>query len=233
MKVAKPQRSKVCPPCSLTSPAGAHPYPTDFQLTYAKREWSEERSSWRAVIFLNFVRNANEVLEHMIAEMADLPYPRYPELDSTEDLTVRSAKPLRPLKFKEKHKQLRIRLAPLQEVQRDLELQLGAASSEIYASVPTSAAPFDGADPSGRRAPTEFSINSSNGWKSALDKFRKGPGNRPETSNGNAKPSKDSEEEIGEVIANCREDIKSLWDDPIVKEVLTRRKARIEDTPGL
>jgi hypothetical protein len=169
----------------------------------------------------------------MIAEMADLPYPRYPELDSTEDLTIRPAKTLPPLKFKEKHKQFRIRLAPLQEVQRHLEQQLGAASTEIYASIPTSAAPFDGQDPSGRRAPTEFSINSSNGWKSALDKFRKGPGNRPEVSNGTTRSSKDSEEEIAEVIANCREDIKSLWEDPIVKEVLSRRKARIEDAPGL
>ncbi|EKM76630.1 hypothetical protein AGABI1DRAFT_102244 [Agaricus bisporus var. burnettii JB137-S8] len=204
----------------------------NFQLTYARREWSEELSSWRAVIFLNLVRNANEILEHMVAEMADLPYPRYPENDSTEDLVLRPAKTLPPLKFKEKHKQLRIRLSPLQEVQRGLEEQLGAASTEIYASTPTSAAPFHDADSSGRRAPTEFSINSSNGWKSALDKFRKAPGSRPETSNGTAKFSKDSEEEIAEIIANCREDIKSLWEDSIVKEVLSRRKARIEDAPG-
>lgn len=170
----------------------------------------------------------------MIAEMADLPYPRYPD-DSTEDLTiqVRPVKTLPPLKFKEKHKQLRIRLAPLQQVQRELEQQLGAASAEIYASLPTSAAPFEATNPSGRRAPAEFSINSSNGWKSALDKFRKGPGIRPEASNGTNKVSKDVEEEIAEIIANCREDIKSLWDDPIIKEVLSRRKARIEDAPGL
>lgn len=169
----------------------------------------------------------------MAAEMADLPYPRYPENDSTEDLPIRPVKTLPPLKFKEKHKQLRIRLSPLQQVQRELEQQLGAASTEIYAATPTSAAPFETATPSGRRAPHEFSINSSNGWKTALDKFRKGPSNRSEATNGTNKVSKDVEEEIAEIIAGCREDIKSLWEDPIIKEVLVRRKARIEDAPGL
>ncbi|KAF9450753.1 G-alpha-domain-containing protein [Macrolepiota fuliginosa MF-IS2] len=204
----------------------------NFQLTYARREWSEERASWRAVIFFNLVRNVNEVIEHMAAEMADLPYPRYPENDSTEDLPIRPVKTLPPLKFKEKHKQLRIKLAPLQQVQRELEQQLGAASTEIYGSNPSSAAPFEAVTPSGRRAPHEFSINSSNGWKSALDKFRKGPSNRPEAANGTNKVSKDVEEEIAEIIAGCREDIKVLWEDSIIKEVLSRRKARIEDAPG-
>jgi hypothetical protein len=31
----------------------------DFQLTYARREWLEERSSWRSVIQLNLIRNVN------------------------------------------------------------------------------------------------------------------------------------------------------------------------------
>lgn len=170
----------------------------------------------------------------MAAEMADLPYPRFPDNGSDDDL-LRPVKTLPPLKFKEKHKQLRARLSPLQQVQRELEQQLGAASTEVFGVGPgaTSAAPFDPAAPSGRRAPNEFSINSSNGWKSALDKFRKGPGNRSEVANGTGKVSKDVEEEIAEILHNCREDIKTLWEDPIIKEVLSRRRARIEDAPGL
>ncbi|KAL9710697.1 hypothetical protein Ac2012v2_006235 [Leucoagaricus gongylophorus] len=203
----------------------------NFQLTYAKREWSEERASWRAVIFLNLVRNVNEVLEHMSAEMTDLPYPRYPDSDSTEELPIRPIKTLPPLKFKDKHKQLRLQLAPLQQVQRELEQQLGAASTEVYSTV---SAPFESQTSSGRRAPSEFSINSSNGWKSALDRFRKGPGNRPEAPNDNnkGKGSRDMEEEMAEIIVSCREDIKALWEDPTVGEALSRRKARIEDVPG-
>lgn len=163
--------------------------------------------------------------------MADLPYPRYPD-DSQEDLP-RTAKTLLPLKFKDKHKQLQARLAPLQPVQRELEEQLGAASAEIFSASPHNAAPFGLPAPTRRHASHEFSINSSNGWKSALDKFRKGQGNRPEQPNGNNRVLKDVEEEIADIIAGCREDIKSLWEDSIIKEVLIRRKARIEDAPGL
>jgi len=204
-------------------------FPPDFQLTYAQREWSEERASWRAVIYLNLVRNVNEVLEHMSAEMTGVPYPRYPANDSTEELPIRPVRTLPPLKFKDKHKQLSLQLAPLQQVQRELEQQLGAASTEVYSL----------GSPefwtSGRRAPSEFSINSSNGWKSALDKFRKSPGNRPEAPNdvNKDKAPKNMEDEIAEIIASCREDIKTLWEDSTVGEALSRRKARIEDTPGL
>lgn len=204
----------------------------DLQLTYAKREWSEKRASWRVVIFLNLVRNVNEVLEHMVVEMDDLPYPQSYSDDSDEDLQVqvRSVKTLPPLKFKEKHRQLRIRLAPLQQVQRVLEQQLGAASMEIYDA---SAAPFKAADPLDRGAPAELSVNSLDGLRSALDKSRDGQGNRPEASNATNNVPKVVEEEIAKIITNCREDIKSLWDDPVVKQVLSRRKARIEDAPGL
>jgi len=41
-----------------------------------------------------------------------------------------------------------------------------------------------------------------------------------------------SEDEIAEIIASCRDDIKSLWDDDIVGETLIRRKVRLEDRPG-
>jgi guanine nucleotide-binding protein subunit alpha len=43
----------------------------------------------------------------------------------------------------------------------------------------------------------------------------------------------DLEEEAASTLDSVREDIKSLWEDITVKEVLTRRKVRIEDTPGL
>jgi len=203
-------------------------FPPDFQLTYAQREWSEERASWRAVIFLNLVRNVNEVLEHMDAEMTGLPNP--PTNDSTEELPIRPVRTLPPLKFKDKHKQLRLQLAPLQQVQHDLEQQLGAASTEVY-----SLRSPDFQTSSDRRVPMEFSINSSNGWKSALDKFRKAPGSRPEAPNdmNKDKAPRNVEDEIAEIIASCREDIKTLWEDPTIGEALSRRKARIEDTPGL
>ncbi|RXW22455.1 hypothetical protein EST38_g3398 [Candolleomyces aberdarensis] len=60
----------------------------NFQLTYARREWAEERAAWRSVIFLNFVRNVNLVSDHLNAEMSDYPVVNHDE--SQEDLSSRA-----------------------------------------------------------------------------------------------------------------------------------------------
>jgi hypothetical protein len=214
----------------------------DFQLTYARKEWSEERAGWRAVIFLNLVRNVNLILLHLENEMADIPYD--PE-DSQEDLNApRLARALPRLKFSEKHRNLKERLAPLTTVQDNLESNLGSASLDPRAADAMGAAPFDESDD--RRPLQEFSINSSNGWKTALDKFRtlrSAPTARTDSATNDSSSSpvtvtsrrasvRHSEDEIAEIIASCRDDIKSLWDDDIVGEMLIRRKVRLEDRPG-
>ncbi|KAF8816932.1 G-alpha-domain-containing protein [Phlegmacium glaucopus] len=211
----------------------------NFQLTYARKEWSEERAAWRAVIFLNLVRNVNDILVHLENEMADLPY--NPD-DSQEDLhnAPRPARALPRLRFTEIHRLLKMRLAPLTSVQQSLETNLGAASLDPNPTSTISAAPFDEANQLSRRPLQEFSINSSNGWKTALEKFRTLRSAPRTDSATNESPSlmvtsrrtKDSEDDIAEVIGSCRDDIKSLWDDDIVKETLVRRKVRLEDGPG-
>ena len=179
--------------------------------------------------------------------MADIPYD--PE-DSQENLNApRPARALPRLKFSEKHRLLMERLAPLTTVQDNLESNLGSASLDPRNSSAVGAAPFDEAEPdNGRRPLQEFSINSSNGWKTALDKFRTlrsaSSPNAARTDSGtneNSSPVtltsrrasvRHSEDEIAEAIASCRDDIKSLWDDDIVEETLMRRKVRLEDRPG-
>lgn len=207
----------------------------NFQLCYARREWTEERLAWRSVIFLNLVRNVNDVLQELNREMS--PVPLTPSSDtsdsSSEDLHSgsRSRKSkLPPLKFLEKHRLLALRLGPLRRIQTDLERRLGAASTEPNFTNVTSAAPFN--EESDRRALQEFSINSTNGWKTALDKFRS-VRTRPEMgAAGSLRKLKSKDDETTEVIAGCRDDIVALWEDPIVREMLSRRRSRIEDSAG-
>ncbi|KIM41875.1 hypothetical protein M413DRAFT_139827 [Hebeloma cylindrosporum] len=211
----------------------------NFQLTYARREWYEEKAAWRAVIFLNLVRNVNEILAHLTSEMSDLPF--NPEESHEDLLAPRPPRALPRLKFTDKHSILRLRLGPLTSVQEVLEKKIGTASLEPHSTSVNTAAPFEHPSSSGRRGLQEFSINSSNGWKTALDKFRTlrtSPSNtRQENGTAHAGPSitrkvKDSEEEIVEVIASCRDDIKALWEDDLITEMLNRRKVRLEDAPG-
>ncbi|GLB44538.1 putative G protein alpha subunit [Lyophyllum shimeji] len=205
----------------------------NFQLTYARREWSEERASWRAVIQLNLVRNVNLILDHLTQEMGGSSgYSDGHNSDDSElEIQVRKrAKALPPLRFKEKHRLLKLRLTPLAGVQADLERKLGEASQEVYATPVNVAAPFEHA--TNRRALQEFSINSTNGWKTALDKFRTPRPARPEAGPDPLRKAKEIEDEITEIIASCKDDIKELWEDPVVTEMLNRRKVRLEDSPG-
>ncbi|KAF5325867.1 hypothetical protein D9611_000979 [Ephemerocybe angulata] len=221
----------------------------NFQLTYARREWAEERAAWRSVIFLNFVRNVNLVVEHLNAEMSDYPVVNHD--DSQEDLSSRHARTLPRLKFTDEHRRLRTSLQGLIGVQLDLERRLGSASLEMWSTTVGNAAPFDpeaAGTSTGKRA-GEFSIHSSNGWKTALGKFKmRTPGqgsSKAELTDGdsNGSPvatspsgglpgSREWEDDIGETLGTFRDEIKLVWEDSTVQEVLTRRKVRLEDMPG-
>ncbi|TFK29138.1 G-alpha-domain-containing protein [Coprinopsis marcescibilis] len=200
----------------------------NFQLTYARKEWAEERASWRSVIFLNLVRNVNVLVEHLGAEMSDFPVVND---DSHESIHIIPAPRALPrLKFTELHTRLRTSLADLTRVQKDLEARLGSASLEVHRTTFDDAAPFDRVG--------EFSIHSSNGWKGALNKFRDRTlrtANQSDPESSPVSPSRMTpnwEEETGSTLEKHREDIKLLWEDPIIGEMMVRRKLRLEDQPG-
>jgi len=219
---------------------------SDFQLTYARKEWSEEKAAWRPVIFLNLIRNINIVISHLSNEMFDIPFNPDGSQDDLE--SPRPARTLARIKFTEKHQQLRHSLNPLAALQRSLEEKLGSASLELQSTSVNSAAPFDqppSSASSSRRGLSEFSINSSNGWKTALDRLRSIRHHSPppaRSAAGSDAPESpltpmmgdhDLEEETASTLASVRDDIKSLWEDNTVREVLIRRKVRLEDGPGL
>lgn len=195
----------------------------------------QERASWRSVIFLNLVRNVNEILDQLASELAAAR--RQPTFANSEESSEdsepnssrrRSNKP--PLKFKEKHRLLSLRLGPLRGIQADLERRLGFEATELYTTDETTAAPFEASRPE-RRALQEFSINSSNGWKTALDKLRP---MRRQDAGPMTRRQRDEDETTAEVIDSCREDIKAIWEDATITDMLNRRKSRrLEDAPGL
>lgn len=190
----------------------------NFQLTYARREWTEERLLWKSVIFFNLVRNVNDILEILAQEMS-----RSATLaDNSSDDSSADESPIVPLKFKETHRLLKLRLGPLRRIQTDLERRLGNAAIELKTTDVMTAAPF------GKPAVNEFSINATNGWKTAFDKLK--AMRRPEM--GALQQMKDEEDEIADVVAGCREDMKAIWEDPVIREMLARRRDRIEDSPG-
>lgn len=168
--------------------------------------------------------------------------------------------------FSEKHKVLRLRLAPLRGVQVDLERKLGSGAFEDFGQLnnngrgPTQSAssiiratespPIEDNDSQARRPPKEFCVRSNNSWKNRLKNGLKNV-SRPHTGeslrdvftalggneHGNysdvwGKAGVDLEG-ITSIIAECREDIKALWEDELVQRTLSKRRYRVDESSGL
>jgi hypothetical protein len=108
-------------------------------------------------------------------------------------------------------------------VQQDLQRRLGAAAVE------------ESSDPGPGGVlprPSEFAIRSRDGWRSALERFR----TRPQDAQENARAADArvrKAAEVSGVVVGCAEDMKALWEDSAVQEMLRRKKIRMEEEPGL
>ena len=153
-----------------------------------------------------------------------------------------------PLQFSHTHALLKLRLAPLRQVETDLKLLIGAATEELpdisgiaaVAGAPTSgdahaaAAPFPSADGPRRRA-GEYFVRANAGWRDAVRGAFQGGANTGERTGGGGGSGVPAErlERATEIIASCAEDMLALWKDETVRELLRRRKIKMELSPGL
>ncbi|KAH9957824.1 guanine nucleotide binding protein, alpha subunit [Russula dissimulans] len=176
----------------------------NFQLQYARETWLEERSSWRAIIQLNLIRSIVAVLNLVGDALTN------PSFETS------------PFPLTEKHRLLHLRLTPLRGVQQDLQRRLGAAAVEE-----TSSPGYNSALP----RLSEFAVRSRDGWRSALELFRTRPQDLQETARAaDARARKAAE--VTEVVVGCAEDMKALWEDNVVRDMLRRKKIRMEEEPG-
>ncbi|KIK81720.1 hypothetical protein PAXRUDRAFT_15081 [Paxillus rubicundulus Ve08.2h10] len=121
-----------------------------------------------------------------------------------------------PILLADKHHLLKARLRPLRGVEQDLKRLLGAKPDEVDTPPRTS--------PRGSpRASSEFFVRSWN-WRDFLQASRNGDSSR-------LSPRHDvSSHHVTEVIAGCKDDIKALWEDNVIQEMLRRRRVRLEDS---
>ncbi|CDO77487.1 hypothetical protein BN946_scf184902.g21 [Trametes cinnabarina] len=206
----------------------------NFQLAYCRDQWEAERASWRMVIQLNLIRGINYILDLLAEELAGGPTPALAgdsDISDDDGAGPSAYAPNRAgsmLHFTGKHRLLKLRLAPLRTVQRDLEMRIGAQAgadpSDVYdllSSPPGS--PVMGA--SGRR-PQEFFVRSATSWKQ--------PAHMRSPSEGQGARYQDAQvRETADIIAGCAEDMKAIWEDQTVREMLGRKGIRMETTPGL
>ncbi|KIJ63047.1 hypothetical protein HYDPIDRAFT_93086 [Hydnomerulius pinastri MD-312] len=192
-----------------------------FQRLYTPSAFREERILWRSVIQLNIVRSVRTIIDALSSI-------RLPPIDSGgEDSDDSSPSIPQELDL------LKMRLTPLRHIEALLIAKLIPPGEDEAASVvgcsSVSAYQSHRSRSSERSWRTqEVFVRPGATWKGALAKGPRKDG-RP-TSLGNTGIA--TRDEAQEVLHTCSDDIVSLWHDKLVREVLRRRKIRLEELPG-
>ncbi|KAH7105091.1 G-alpha-domain-containing protein [Auriculariales sp. MPI-PUGE-AT-0066] len=180
-----------------------------FQLAYTPSAFKSERATWRGVIQLNVVRSVRLILDTVM----DAVEPNTQPVDGEEppvDYHVR----LTP-----EHEALCKRLDALRVAELKLmsKFRAPAEEGETYAlaPVPENVVP-DAKEPSVRAD-----------WKRPLRALRNS-NKRP----GSVESGADLNDEPTQIIYELRSDIIALWNDHSIRELLRRRKVRMEEVSG-
>ncbi|EEB94622.1 hypothetical protein MPER_06532 [Moniliophthora perniciosa FA553] len=204
-------------------------------MRYDQASWEKERNGWRAVVQLNLVRSIISILGLIEAELSgEMPENQDHEAQPGEEDDDRTAVESFPdadnaLKFTDRHQLLMIRLAPLRSVESRLQRILGAGSESVRLStgqpLPMAATPFDTPvrDPAAKRSLGEFSVRC---WYDVVN-----PEGHKNVTGAEWNPQSDLHDATIS-IADCKDDMKALWDDKIVQAAIARRKLRLPDSAG-
>ncbi|KAH9849591.1 G-alpha-domain-containing protein [Lenzites betulinus] len=201
---------------------------SEFQRLYTPNAFREERILWRAVIQLNIVHSIHTILDALddIRRRDVYPssiYTSEPDTDSESEHHVSLPYHL---------DDLRRRLYPLRHVESLLIAKLvppneheattlGVGGSN---SVNGNVIRYDGAHSPHSQIfhHQEVFVRPGASWK--LRSF-----GRPQSAGTTGQETIDESQSI---LHHCRSDISALWGDPVVRQILRRRKIRLEESPG-
>ena len=201
-----------------------------MKMLYAKDDFAQERLSWKAIIQLNLIRHVLTILKILEEEAAGsspssapspiLSDPELRPLSSSShnhnssaaqpphrlsNLSLRLNAPAKPPSTQTAfHHTLRLRLAPLTEIESNL-------SKQLTQSVEVSKEPM---------------VHSYVAWMKHFGYKSSSPG--ASSSQAPSPVGWHFEDEAERVINLCKDDIAALWDDKIVRSLLRERKVRLE-----
>lgn len=170
---------------------------------------------------MNLVRSIRTILD-------TLSDPRRPPIDSGGDESDDES-----LAFPREIELLKMRLLPLRHIESLLIAKLVPPNEEEATHLGhrghSNGSISSGSDRSFQ--PQEVFVRpTGNSWKGVLARGVSRMNGRPMSAGTTGLETKD---EPQEVLNTCRRDIAALWNDPFVREILRRRKIRLEEFPGL
>ncbi|OCH92456.1 G-protein alpha subunit [Obba rivulosa] len=177
----------------------------NFQLHFAPKAFHTEVELWRPVIQLNLVRSINVIL-NILSSVHDVP----------ADPAARrlSTRPISP----ESHRLLRMRLAPIRQVELILTKALAAEPAEQ--SPPDVREGVQGDGPVG---PLDVCVRPGSEWKTCVREAQL------LTSRGTRRGELDN---AAGILDACREDIVALWADPGIQATLRAQGLHLQNQPG-
>lgn len=192
---------------------------------YTPTAFREERALWRQVIQLNIVRSVRIITDALSDGR------RYNRDDSgAESEDTESSVLPREIEL------LKMRLAPLRHTEITLISQLVPHGEEEPTHLGTRS--IRSVSGSGRSrsqsgsdtgSPNEISVRPGSTWSSPLAAITNRNGRDRSLPSINLK-TKDSPQDV---LNACRRDIQSLWNDPVVRHILKKKKIRLEEHSGL
>ena len=221
----------------------------DFQMIFTPKGFAQECKRWKPLIQLNLIRSVLVILDNLVVDpsLSDLDVDNYLSLDPTMPNALYSrshrllgakAQVIRendlrsvglpnslpdshpgssPMpQLTRQHEYLKMRLSPLARLQELLISRLAADFGDATSSCINS-----------KLATTrggEFFVRAR-----ALLRRR----SSSDMARSRALRYPEDDDEITNVLDACRDDIVALWRDPIVREILHRRKIHLEEGPGL
>ncbi|KAH9852509.1 G-alpha-domain-containing protein [Lenzites betulinus] len=205
----------------------------NFQLMNTPKAFRAERASWRAVVQLNVVRSIRVILEAMAEAQAyhatTYSGPNTPVRTHAPDLfhsassssLKRPPPPLSP-----EHLKLKLRLAPLVQVEETLIRRLTpAGSGELEATQLRALGGGASHADRARALDREVAVNSQFAWKGV---FHRMIGRTSQDGDGELT---DPDDPAG-ILHACAEDMITLWNDPVIRGLLRSQTIRLEDMPG-
>ncbi|KAK2464076.1 hypothetical protein APHAL10511_003906 [Amanita phalloides] len=194
----------------------------NLRMKYAHQEWAQERAVWRSVIQLNLIRSILIIVDALRAELDSDRV----TLEGPESSNGAGSSPGSSIRLPEAVRAYLLRLGPLRMVETELKTRLGAASDEVRADNIDGGAELY-ATPFGRplRPRKEFGVR----WNDVLNAAsRSGVQRRPS----NKARLSDTPDQPTQIIASCKEDMRSLWTNTSVQQVLKKRRMKLEHAAG-
>jgi len=216
----------------------------DFQMMFTPKAFAQECKRWKPLIQLNLIRSILVILDNLVVDpsLSDLDVDNYLSLDPTMpnalysrrhhllgakvrtmsgsdlsgvDLTNSiSGSSLMP-QLTRQHEYLKMRLSPLARLQELLISRLSADFGDATSSRTSAKLAMTKGGEFFVRAKVLLGRRSSDTTKSRSSNY---PGD---------------DDEITNVLDACRDDMVTLWRDPIVREILYQRNIHLEEGPGL